>query len=105
MRQRVQRFLERSFADCLETNITLFGGTKTLSGWDSVVQYFNESYFHQTLAALDIGETAFHPLDEAMWYEYEFAVQSMYDLFARSGIGAVLQIQRTMAGGWHAACG
>lgn len=69
---------EPSFADCLEPQTTLFTGNRTLSGRESVAQYFSRNYFHQVPAAtLEISESTFHPLGEAVWYEYEFRIRSM----------------------------
>jgi SnoaL-like domain len=78
---------EPAFADCLEPQITLFAGNRMLSGRESVVQYFSRNYFHQTPAAtLAISESTFHPLGEAVWYEYEFRVQSVGGLLRGRGV-------------------
>ena len=69
---------DRSFGECLEPQITLFTGDRALTGRDEVVHYFRETYFHQKPAAtLDIRESAFHPIGEAVWYEYEFTIKSV----------------------------
>jgi hypothetical protein len=91
---------ERSFAECLEPQITLFAGSTTLSGRELVVQYFSQNYFHQTPAAtLEISENAFHALGEAAWYEYEFTVQSMHGLLRGQGIA----LCRKSNGHWRVA--
>lgn len=91
---------ELSFADCLEPQITLFAGSSTLSGWESVVQYFSSNYFHQTPAAtLEISESTFHPLGEAVWYEYEFRVQSVGGLWRGRGVA----LCRKSNGSWRVA--
>lgn len=78
---------EPAFADCLEPQITLFAGNRMLSGREFVLQYFSRNYFHQTPAVtLEISESTFHPLGEAVWYEYEFRVQSMGGLLRDRGV-------------------
>ena len=69
---------ERAFGDCLEPQITLFTQDRALTGRDAVVRYFRETYFHQKpKATLEIEESAFHPIGEAVWYEYEFTIKSV----------------------------
>jgi hypothetical protein len=80
---------EHAFGDCLEPEITLFTQDRTLTGRDAVVHYFRETYFHQKPAAsLEIRESAFHPIGEAVWYEYEFTIKSV--LGSLSGRGMAL---------------
>src|SRR6202795_692869 len=68
---------EQKFGDCLDPKIVLFSIDTELYGREQVVGYFRERYFHQEPAArLDIRETAFHPIGEAVWYEYEFTIDS-----------------------------
>jgi hypothetical protein len=68
---------ERSFADCLDPKIALFTPDTELIGSGPVLGYFRDRYFHQTPAAkLEIHESAFHPIGEAVWYEYEFTIES-----------------------------
>jgi hypothetical protein len=68
---------EQKFAECLDPKIVLFSGDAELYGREQAVGYFREHYFHQTPAArLEIRESAFHPIDEAVWYEYEFTIDS-----------------------------
>lgn len=68
---------EPSFADCLDPKITLFTSDTELIGREPVLVYFRDRYFHQTPAAkLEIHESAFHPIGEAVWYEYEFTIES-----------------------------
>jgi len=68
---------ERKFGDCLDPKIVLFSIDTELYGREQVVGYFRERYFHQVPAArLDIRESAFHPIGEAVWYEYEFTIDS-----------------------------
>jgi ketosteroid isomerase-like protein len=68
---------EQSFGDCLDPKIVLFSGEAQLYGREQVTGYFREKYFHQKPAArLEIRESAFHPIGEAVWYEYEFTIES-----------------------------
>jgi hypothetical protein len=68
---------EQKFGDCLDPKIVLFSTDTELYGREQVVGYFRERYFHQEPAArLDIRESAFHPIGEAVWYEYEFTIDS-----------------------------
>jgi hypothetical protein len=68
---------EQKFGDCLDPKIVLFSIDTELYGREQVVGYFRERYFHQVPAArLDIRESAFHPIGEAVWYEYEFTIDS-----------------------------
>jgi len=68
---------ERAFAECLDPKIVLFSGEAELYGREQVTHYFRDQYFHQTPAArLELQESDFHPIGEAVWYEYEFTIQS-----------------------------
>jgi hypothetical protein len=68
---------ERAFGDCLDPRIVLFSMENELYGREQVIGYFRERYFHQKPAArLEIRESAFHPIGEAVWYEYEFTIDS-----------------------------
>jgi ketosteroid isomerase-like protein len=68
---------EEKFGDCLDPNIVLFSMDRQLYGREQVVGYFRQRYFHQEPAAkLEILERAFHPIGEAVWYEYEFTIDS-----------------------------
>jgi ketosteroid isomerase-like protein len=70
---------EEKFGDCLDPKIVLFSMDTELFGREKVVSYFREKYFHQTPAArLEILERAFHPIGEAVWYEYEFTIDSVH---------------------------
>jgi hypothetical protein len=91
---------EPAFADCLEPQITLIAGNRTLSGRDSVVQYFSRNYFHQMPAAtLEISESTFHLVSEAVWYEYEFTVHSVGGLLRGRGVA----LCRKSNGSWRVA--
>jgi ketosteroid isomerase-like protein len=68
---------EQKFGDCLDPKIVLFSVDTELYGREQVVGYFRQRYFHQLPAAkLEILERAFHPIGEAVWYEYEFTIDS-----------------------------
>lgn len=68
---------EQTFSDCLDAKIVLFSGERELYGREQVAGYFRDRYFHQSPAAhLEISESAFHPIGEAVWYEYEFTIDS-----------------------------
>jgi ketosteroid isomerase-like protein len=68
---------EEKFGDCLDPKIVLFSTDMELYGREQVVGYFRQKYFHQQPAArLEIRESAFHPIGEAVWYEYEFTIDS-----------------------------
>jgi hypothetical protein len=68
---------EKVFGDCLDPKIVLFSMEAELYGREQVVGYFRSRYFHQKPAArLDIQESSFHTIGEAVWYEYEFTIES-----------------------------
>ena len=68
---------EKTFAECLDPKIVLFSADAELYGREQAVGFFRERYFHQKPAArLEIRESAFHPIGEAVWYEYEFNIES-----------------------------
>ena len=78
---------ERAFTDCLEPEIVLFTKDRALTGRDAVVQYFRETYFHQKPAAtLAVREGAFHPIGEAVGYEYEFTIKSAHGSLSGRGM-------------------
>lgn len=78
---------ERAFGECLEPGITLFTRDKALTGREAVIRYFREAYFHQQPATrLEIRESAFHPIGEAVWYEYEFTIKSAHGLLSGRGM-------------------
>jgi ketosteroid isomerase-like protein/predicted aspartyl protease len=68
---------EKAFAECLDPKIVLFTAGAELYGREQTLGYFRERYFHQKPAAhLEISESAFHPIGDAIWYEYEFSIES-----------------------------
>jgi ketosteroid isomerase-like protein len=84
MRQDMHRCMEafnesdeRTFRDCLDPKIVLFSSKTELFGREQVTDYFRDQYFHQKPAArLEIQESGFHPIGQAVWYEYEFTIES-----------------------------
>jgi ketosteroid isomerase-like protein len=68
---------EKTFAECLDPKIVLFTAGAELYGREQTFGYFRERYFHQKPAArLEISESAYHPIGDAIWYEYEFTIAS-----------------------------
>jgi len=91
---------EKAFGDCLDPKIVLFSLDAELYGREQVVGYFHERYFHQKPAAkLEIRESDFHPIGEAVWYEYEFTIES------RRGVlrGRGMAMCRKSEGHWRMA--
>lgn len=78
---------ERAFGECLDPKIVLFSMEAELYGREQVIGYFRERYFHQKPAArLEIRESNFHPIGEAVWYEYEFTIESMRGVLRGRGM-------------------
>jgi hypothetical protein len=78
---------EKSFGNCLDPKIVLFSMDTELYGREQVIGYFRDRYFHQKPAArLEIRESAFHPIGEAVWYEYEFTIESARGLLRGQGM-------------------
>lgn len=66
---------ENTFRDCLDPKIVMFTTKEEMYGREKVADYFRERYFHQNLPAhLQIRESAFHAIGEAVWYEYQFSI-------------------------------
>jgi ketosteroid isomerase-like protein len=69
---------EKTFGECLDPKIVLFSAEAELYGRQQALGYFRDRYFHQQPAArLEIRESAFHAVGEAVWYEYEFTLESV----------------------------
>ena len=78
---------EKAFGDCLDPKIVLFSLDAELYGREQVVGYFHDRYFHQKPPAkLEIRESDFHPIGEAVWYEYEFSIESMRGVLRGRGM-------------------
>jgi ketosteroid isomerase-like protein len=68
---------EATFADCLDPKMALFTANEEFQGREKVAGYFRDRYFHQTPPArLEIHESEFRPIGDAVWYEYEFTIES-----------------------------
>ena len=78
---------ETEFGACLDPKIVLFTVNAELYGREQVVGYFRDKYFHQNPAAkLELHESAFHAAGDAVWYEYEFTIDSARGLLSGRGM-------------------
>lgn len=78
---------EKTFGDCLDPKIVLFSMDTELYGREQTLGYFRDRYFHQKPAArLEIRESAFHAIGEAVWYEYEFTIESARGILHGRGV-------------------
>jgi SnoaL-like domain/Aspartyl protease len=78
---------EKTFAECLDPKIVLFSGDAELYGREQTVGFFRERYFHQNPAArLEIHQSSFHAIGEAVWYEYEFTIESARGVLRGRGL-------------------
>lgn len=78
---------EKTFGDCLDLKIVMFTPKEELLGREKVAAYFSERYFHQTSPArLEIHESAFHAIGDAVWCEYEFTIDSARGKLAGRGV-------------------
>lgn len=79
---------EKSFADCLDAKIVLFTPTSELYGREQVMGYFRDRYFHQQPAAhIEISKMKCHAIGEALWYEYDFTIESARGRISGQGMG------------------
>jgi ketosteroid isomerase-like protein len=91
---------EDAFTDCLDPKIALVTTNEEFYGREKVVAYFRDHYFHQTPpAVLDIHESAFHPIGSAVWYEYEFTIESAHGRLRGRGMA----MSRKSSGRWRMA--
>lgn len=66
---------EETFRGCLDPKIVMFTTKEEMYGREKVAAYFRDRYFHQNLPThLQIRESAFHAIGEAVWYEYQFTI-------------------------------
>jgi ketosteroid isomerase-like protein len=78
---------ERAFGDCLDPKIVLFSMENELYGREQVIGYFRQRYFRQKPAArLEIRESSYHAIGEAVWYEYEFTIESVNGVLHGRGL-------------------
>jgi hypothetical protein len=91
---------EQTFADCLDPKIVLFTADAELFGREQAMNYFRDRYFHKAPAAkLELRKSAFHLIGEAVWYEYEFAIE-----FAHGSLrGRGMAMCRKSKGHWRVA--
>lgn len=69
---------EREFQDCIDPKIVLFSTDHELYGREQTLAYFRERYFHQSPPAhFEIRQTNYHPMGDAVWYEYDFTLTSV----------------------------
>jgi len=78
---------EKAFGECLDPKIVLFTMKTEFYGREQVLGFFRDKYFHQQPGAkLELNEMAFHPVGEAVWYEYEFTIESSLGLLRGKGM-------------------
>jgi ketosteroid isomerase-like protein len=66
-----------AFADCLDPKIAVFTANGEFHGREKVLGYVRDSYFHQSPAArLEIYESAFHSIGDAIWIGYKLNIES-----------------------------
>lgn len=91
---------ENTFRDCLDPKIVMFTTQEELYGREKVANYFRDRYFHQTSPArLQIRESAFHAVGEAVWYEYQFTI----DMEAGRLSGRGMAMCKKVDGHWRMA--
>jgi ketosteroid isomerase-like protein/predicted aspartyl protease len=91
---------EKEFQDCIDPKIVLFSADRELYGREQTLAYFRETYFHQNPPThFVIHQTNYHPIGDAVWYEYEFTMTS-----ARGSIsGRGMAMCRKSEGKWRMA--
>jgi ketosteroid isomerase-like protein len=78
---------EASLADCFDPGIAVFTAIEEIRGREKVVAYFRDRYLHQTPPAeLQIHESAFHPMGDAVWYEYDLTIESAHNQLHARGM-------------------
>jgi hypothetical protein len=78
---------EKTFAECMDPKIVLFTADAELYGREQTLGYFRERYFHQKPAArLEITGSTFQPIGDAIWYEYEFGIESTHGVLRGRGM-------------------
>src|SRR5437763_10080830 len=78
----------------------MFTTKEELYGREKVSSYFRERYFHQSSPArLVIHESAFHAMGDAVWYEYEFTIDSARGRLRGRGVAMC----KKAAGRWRMA--
>ena len=78
---------EGRFQDCIDPKIVLFSGDHELYGREQTLAYFREKYFHQNPPThFVIHQTNYHPIGDAVWYEYEFTMTSVHGSISGRGM-------------------
>jgi ketosteroid isomerase-like protein len=91
---------EKAFGECLDPKIVLFSISHEEFGREQVLNYFHEKYFHQDPPVkVEFRESAFHPVGEAIWYEYEFKLSSARGILHGRGMAMC----RKSGGRWRMA--
>jgi len=91
---------EDTFRGCLDAKIVLFTTQQDLYGREEVAGYFRKRYFHQSIPArLEIHESAFHAVGEAVWYEYQFTIDSARGRLSGRGMA----MRKKTGGHWRIA--
>lgn len=68
---------EGEFQDCIDPKIVLFSADHELYGREQTLAYFREKYFHQNPPThFEIHQSNYHPMGDAVWYEYDFTLTS-----------------------------
>jgi hypothetical protein len=91
---------EKLFGECLDPKVVVFSMDTELYGREQAIGYFRDRYFHQKPAArLEIKESAFHAIGEAVWYEYKFKIESARGILQGQGMAMC----RKSGGHWRMA--
>ena len=91
---------EKTFGDCLDPKVVMFTSKEELYGRENASSYFRERYFHQpSPARLVIHESAFHAIGDAVWYQYEFTIDSARGRLRGRGVAMC----KKTAGRWRIA--
>ena len=91
---------EGEFQDCVDPKIVLFSADHELYGREQVLAYFRERYFHQNPPThFDIHQTSYHPMGDAVWYEYDFTLTSVEGSLSGRGMAMC----RKSGGKWRMA--
>jgi Domain of unknown function (DUF4440)/Aspartyl protease len=91
---------ERFFTECLEPQFAFFIDQQVVMGRAAALRVLCEPYWHGSPATmLKIHESAVHPIGEAVWYEFEFTI----DTAGGSLHGRCMSLWRKSNGRWRMA--
>jgi len=91
---------EREFQDCIDPKIVLFSSERELYGREETLAYFRERFFHQNPPVhFEIQQTNYHPMGDAVWYEYDFTLTSVKGSLSGRGMAMC----RKSGGKWRMA--